>query len=488
MVLVKLGVVLFVIVVGVFFVTPSNWWGVPPEARVLPEQQMLPGLANTHAKMERNLLEAAQSWARDFQEEFKVSSVESAGTVGNGDKTTTTTRTLKGTLLANTIKQSEATEKRASTLGAQAVALFRIRHAEATKNAELIAMVRKVHEKDLPTEPLDIEIAEALIKKAATPELRQEWTNKNWGLLAQLGINDRLTSLDDATRSSFLPYGLSGVIFGAAIVFFAFIGFDSISTHSEEAINPQRDLPFGIIASLVLCSFLYMGVAAVITGMIPYPEIDTEAAVASAFSDLADRTESPTFKPILKASAMLIAIGGLAGMTSVLLITFLSQARIFLAMARDGLLPNSIFGRVHEKFKTPHISTMFTGGIMMVITAFTPIRALEEMVNIGTLFAFVVVCGAVLLLRIRRPEAHRPFRCPALYVVAPVGIVVNLLLMLFLPVDTWIRLVVWLVVGLVFYFSFGYWHSVMSPAPPSHSGPHPAPTEGPNEHVRAETP
>src|SRR5262249_39048014 len=145
---------------------------------------------------------------------------------------------------------------------------------------------------------------------------------------------------------------------------------------------------------------------------------------------------------MLKAAAALIAIGGLAGMTSVLLITFLSQARVFLAMARDGFMPRGIFGAVHEKFKTPHISTMGTGAIMAAVGAFTPIQDLEKMVNIGTLFAFVVVCGAVLMLRIKRPDAHRPFRCPALYVVAPLGILVNVTMMLFLPVETWLRLVI----------------------------------------------
>ena len=148
-------------------------------------------------------------------------------------------------------------------------------------------------------------------------------------------------------------------------------------------------------------------------------------------------------------------------MTSVLLITFLSQARIFLAMARDGLMPQGIFGAVHEKFKTPHISTMITGTLMSFVAAFTPISELEEMVNIGTLFAFVVVCAAVLILRIKRPDAPRPFRCPLVFVVAPAGIAVNLTLMFFLPADTWWRLVIWLGIGMCIYFAYGYRNSVM---------------------------
>jgi APA family basic amino acid/polyamine antiporter len=273
-----------------------------------------------------------------------------------------------------------------------------------------------------------------------------------------VGLKDSLVSIDNATRSNYTPYGFSGLMLGAAIVFFAFIGFDSISTHAEEAVRPQRDVPFGILASLLVCTVLYMLVSAVITGMTPYPEIDTKAAVASAFRQ---RGQAEGGNAILHASAALIAAGGLAGMTSVLLITFLSQARIFLAMARDGLLPQGLFGSIHEKFRTPHISTMVTGGLTAVIAAFTPIQDLEKMVNIGTLFAFTVVSAAVLILRIRRPDAERPFRCPALFVVAPLGIVFNIVLMLFLPLETWLRLVVWLVIGLGLYFSFGYWHSVL---------------------------
>jgi APA family basic amino acid/polyamine antiporter len=244
---------------------------------------------------------------------------------------------------------------------------------------------------------------------------------------------------------------------GAAIVFFAFIGFDSISAHSEEAKKPQRDVPVGIIASLVLCTVLYLLVSATITGMERYPDIDTNAAIASAFRKRAEVDQNP----MLKAAAGLIATGALAGMTSVLLITFLSQARIFLAMARDGLLPASVFAAIHPKFRTPHISTMLTGGVICIVAAFTPIEKLEEMVNIGTLLAFVIVCAAVLILRIKRPDAHRPFRAPLLYVLAPLGILVNFIMMLFLPIDTWLRLVIWLVIGLVIYFSYGMSRSVL---------------------------
>jgi APA family basic amino acid/polyamine antiporter len=260
-------------------------------------------------------------------------------------------------------------------------------------------------------------------------------------------MNDRLLPIDDAVRSPFAPYGFSGIMLGAAIVFFAFIGFDSISTHAEEAKKPQRDVPIGILTSLTLCTVLYMAVAAVITGMIPYPSIDTHAPIATAFS----QKNAP-------GAAAIIAIGGLAGMTSVLLVLFLSQARIFMAMARDGLLPQ-VFGQVHPRFRTPHIATMVTGVAICLAAAFTPIKKLEEMVNVGTLMAFVMVCAAVLVLRIQRPNVKRPFRCPVIWIVAPLGMIVNFSITLFLPVDTWARLVIWLAIGMVIYFAYSRRHS-----------------------------
>lgn len=280
---------------------------------------------------------------------------------------------------------------------------------------------------------------------------------EKWGLLALLGVKQWLQPLDDSMRNSFFPYGFSGLMMGAALVFFAYIGFDSISTHAEEAVRPQRDVPIGILASLVICTLLYVLVAAVITGMEPYPEIDLDAAVAAAFRKRAELHSSP----LLRGSAWIIAVGALAGMTSVLLVSFLSQARIFLAMARDGLLPHRIFGVVHERFKTPHRSTILTGVALCLISGFFPIRMLEEMVNIGTLMAFVLVCASVLMLRITRPEATRPFRCPMIYVVAPLGVLVNLAMMAFLPLATWGRLVVWLVLGLAVYFGYGIRYSRM---------------------------
>jgi APA family basic amino acid/polyamine antiporter len=357
-------------------------------------------------------------------------------------------------------------DERIEKLKAEALATFRLERIPVVRAAAekqgLLTEERALHlgkleaeyRKSLPTDPKDQEAVKAVLAEA-NKKAPQKAAAK-WGMLGYLGLNRSLENIDDSVRSNYFPYGLSGMMLGASLVFFAFIGFDSISTHAEEAVRPQRDVPIGILASLFLCTLLYIAVSAVITGMVPYPEIDDDAAVASAFRQLSERTGGNS---LLHASAGLIAAGGLAGMTSVLLITFLSQARIFLAMARDRLLPPAVFGAVHARFKTPHISTMLTGGIICVVGAFTPILVLEEMVNIGTLFAFVVVCAAVLLLRIRRPDAHRPFRCPGVFVVAPLGILVNMTMMLFLPIETWMRLVVWLVIGLFIYFAYGYWNS-----------------------------
>jgi APA family basic amino acid/polyamine antiporter len=327
---------------------------------------------------------------------------------------------------------------------------------------------------DLSTEQADAEIAEAQRRLdeaskmvddparfdaiiAKINDAAEKETAEKWGLVGEIINPQTLAPIDDSVRSNFAPYGFSGIMLGAAIVFFAFIGFDSISTHSEEAINPQRDVPIAILASLAICTVLYVLVAAVITGMEPYYQIDVKAAIAAAFRKQAELKQSGT----LRLSSLLISTGALAGLTSVLLVTFLSQARIFLAMARDKLLPPGIFGAVHPRFKTPHISTALTGAVIILTAAFTPISDLEKMVNIGTLFAFVIVCLTVLILRIQNPEMHRPFRCPWIYVVAPLGVIVNVSMMLFLPIATWLRLVIWMAAGLAFYFAYGYRHSIL---------------------------
>jgi APA family basic amino acid/polyamine antiporter len=274
--------------------------------------------------------------------------------------------------------------------------------------------------------------------------------------------------VNPANWHPFAPFGLTGVSFfghtllgqtgpggeplgmfaGAAIVFFAYIGFDSISTHAEEAKNPTRDVPIGILTSLVLCTILYIAVAAVLTGMVPYNQINIDAPVSDAFKQVG-----------LPWAELLISVGAIAGITSVLLVMMLSQPRIFLAMARDGLLPTGFFAAIHERFRTPWKSTILTGVCVATMGAFLPLRILAELVNIGTLLAFVIVCAAVLIMRRTHPNVHRPFRAPLGPIVPILGILSCLLLMFSLPAENWLRLFVWLVIGLAIYFAYGRHHS-----------------------------
>jgi amino acid transporter len=449
MVLVKLGVVVFVIAVGVWFVNPDNYTQIPAADRNLPQEIMMPTEAAAFAKNEAEIGRIAGDLVKHY-----------AGQ--KDDVAAVAIQPKKGQILTIHPPQLEGEalkkwqEERAQELTKQSIAAFRVGLAKKSDDPDFLKRMEKKYNKDLPQTKDDQLIVLAILDKVN--ENAGGEVDSKWGMIALMNVNKRLAEVDDATRSNFLPYGISGMMLGAALVFFAFIGFDSISTHSEEAVRPQRDVPIGIIASLVLCTVLYICVAAVITGMVPYPNIDPKAAVSTAFKDAGRQAGD---SPLLTVSAALIALGALAGMTSVLLITFLSQARIFLAMARDGLMPQSIFGAIHHRFRTPHVSTILTGILMAIVAAVTPIEDLEKMVNIGTLFAFTVVCAAVLILRIRRPDAPRPFRAPLVFVIAPLGIAVNLVLMLFLPVLTWQRLVVWLIVGLVIYFLFGRRHSAL---------------------------
>ncbi len=241
-----------------------------------------------------------------------------------------------------------------------------------------------------------------------------------------------------------------GMIAGAAIIFFAYIGFDSVSTHAEEAKNPKRDVPIGIIASLLICTVLYIGVVAVLTGMVRYDQIDPNAGVAKAFDQKG-----------LGWADGIISAAGVAGITSVLLVLMLSAPRVFLAMARDGLVPRQFFASVHPTFRTPWKSTILIGVFVGILAGLLPIGALLHLTNIGTLFAFVVVCGAVLIMRRTSPEVERPFRCPWVPVVPILGIVTCLVLMFSLPASNWWRLLAWLALGLLIYFFYGKRHSVL---------------------------
>ncbi len=241
-----------------------------------------------------------------------------------------------------------------------------------------------------------------------------------------------------------------GMIAGAAIIFFAYIGFDSVSTHAEEARRPQRDVPIGIIASLIICTILYIAVVAVLTGMVKYDQLDVHAGVSDAFKQ--HHQDWAEF---------IIATAGVAGITSVLLVMMLSAPRVFLAMARDGLVPRAFFADVHPRFRTPWKSTIAIGIFVAALAGLLPIDALLHLTNIGTLFAFVIVCGAVLIMRRTNPDAERPFRCPFVPVVPILGILMCLLMMFSLPEANWYRLLGWLAIGLVIYFSYGQRHSLL---------------------------
>src|ERR1041385_6011793 len=247
-----------------------------------------------------------------------------------------------------------------------------------------------------------------------------------------------------------------GMIAGAAIIFFAYIGFDSVSVHSEEARNPARDVPIGIIASLIICTVLYIAVSAILTGMVPTSEINIDAPVVDAFK-----------RAGLHWMQYLVAAGAMTGITSVLLVMMLSQPRVMLAMARDGLVPRNFFGDIHPTFRTPWKSTILTGLFVASMAGFIPLSILAEMTSIGTLFAFVIVCGAVMVMRRTNPNANRPFRAPLVPLVPILGIATCLLLMFSLPYENWVRLIIWLVIGLLIYFGYGRRHSVMS-----HEAPH----------------
>lgn len=257
-----------------------------------------------------------------------------------------------------------------------------------------------------------------------------------------------MSYIDTSNWSPFMPFGWSGVLGAAGVIFFAYIGFDSVSTHAEEAKNPSRDVPIGIISSLVVCTILYIAVTAVVTGMLPYPELPLNAPIAGAFAHHG-----------LQAASVIITVGALTGITSVLLVMLLSQPRVLLAMARDGLLPEGFFGAVHERFRTPHKSTILTGVVTGLTASLLPLEALGHMVSIGTLFAFVVVCSAVWIMRYTHPHIARPFRSPAMGFVAPAGIVLCLTMMVSLGWENWLRLFGWLAIGLVIYFAYSRRHS-----------------------------
>jgi APA family basic amino acid/polyamine antiporter len=255
--------------------------------------------------------------------------------------------------------------------------------------------------------------------------------------------------------SPFMPYGFSGVMTGAAVVFFAYIGFDAVSTTAEEAKNPSRDLPIGIIASLIICTLLYLIVAGILTGIVPVVQYKADQQFLNAPVGYALAVINKNW------AAGLVSAGAVAGITSVLLVMLMSQPRIFFAMSRDQLLPAGV-SRVHPRFRTPYITTIITCVIVAIVAGFVPITVLGEMTSIGTLFAFVVVSLAVIVLRIRRPEARRPFRVPGGYIIPILGVLACVYLMVSLSVMTWVRFLGWLDIGMVIYWFYGRTHSPLA--------------------------
>ncbi len=247
---------------------------------------------------------------------------------------------------------------------------------------------------------------------------------------------------------SYGEFGWSGVARGAGVIFFAYIGFDAVSTAAQEAKNPQKDMPIGILGSLVICTILYILVSGLLTGVVPYTSLNVSDPVAVGIDAV----------PGVRWGSFLVKVGAILGLATVMLVMLLGQSRVFYSMSHDGLLPRWA-GAIHPRFRTPWISTSIVGAFVAIFAALIPIDVLGELVSIGTLLAFVIVCAGVWVLRRKSPDLHRPFRTPWVPLVPILGIVVSLILMASLPLSTWLRLIVWLIVGLVLYFTYGKKHS-----------------------------
>jgi APA family basic amino acid/polyamine antiporter len=270
-------------------------------------------------------------------------------------------------------------------------------------------------------------------------------------------------AIDSANWHPFIPantgksghFGWSGIMTGAGIVFFAYIGFDAVSTAAQEAKNPQRDMPIGIIGSLLICTVLYIVVSAIATGVVPYTQLDVPDPIAVA----ADRAGMGWMGKLIK-------LGAIAGLSSVILVMLLGQSRVFYSMARDGLLP-PVVSRVHPRFRTPWITSIVTGFGVAFFSAVFTVREAGSLCSIGTLLAFVIVSVGVLVLRVREPDLPRRFTTPAVWFVAPAGAVSAIALMSALPLTTWVRLIVWFLIGMVVYFSYGVRRSKLAQLPPT---------------------
>jgi APA family basic amino acid/polyamine antiporter len=259
--------------------------------------------------------------------------------------------------------------------------------------------------------------------------------------------------------AEFMPYGFSGVVTGAAVIFFAYIGFDAVSTAAQEAKNPQRDMPLGILGSLAICTVLYILVAGIMVGLVDYKLLTNAAAPIAVAIDAALQTaKGTTMGTILAVFPTIIKVGAVLGLSSTMVVMVMGQPRVFYSMSKDGLLP-AWAAKVHPKFQTPHITTAITGAIVAILAGFVPINLLGELVSIGTLFAFVIVGTGIIILRSTNPNLNRPFKVPLSPFIPIATVVSAAYLMNSLPLDTWIRLIVWMSIGLVIYFAYSYSHS-----------------------------
>ena len=272
-------------------------------------------------------------------------------------------------------------------------------------------------------------------------------------------VGDNYHPFIPPNTGTFGEYGWSGIMRGAAVIFFAYIGFDAVSTSSQEARNPQRDMPRGILGSLAICTILYVLVSAVMVGLVPYKEMLNEPApLVVALDAAATRAVGTPWEGLMGGLRVLVTVGALAGLSSVMVVMMLAQPRIFLAMSKDGLLP-AWAGRIHPRFRTPHVSTLVTGLVVAIAAGLTPIATLGNLVSIGTLMAFVIVSIGVVVLRRTRPDLPRPFRMPFVPVLPILSAIISLLLMMSLPWTTWERLIIWMAIGVAVYFGYGYRHS-----------------------------